>query len=322
LPGYTLPDGLTLKNKLGADNPEALEIAETRCVTDRLSDFHLGQGPTGSFDAAHLKAIHQYLFQDVYEWAGHTRDERIRLTDGMIATEPSIRKIGGQPFMEGALIVAELDRIAGALAAANHLRGLEREEFAVRAADLMVDLNSVHPFREGNGRTQRVFVEALAQEAGHTLDFSVVSRERMIQASIAGSENADPSVMRRLFMEISDPVRVAALSKAIGALAQHGFGWNDRYIATAEPGHKVEVRMAGIAGDQFMARTQTAILIGKTSDLPKRRPEKGQEFTLEPTAWSVDWRRYINDPEYRRRIDQQSVQAQSRSRVDDRDIER
>ena len=120
--------------------------------------------------------------------------------------------------------------------------------------------------------------------------FSVVSRERMIQASIAGNESGDPSMMRRLFVEISDPVRVAALRKAIASLDQHGFAWNDRYIATAEPGHKVDVRLAGTAGDQFMARTQTSILIGKTSDLPKPRPEQGREFALLPTSWGDDRR--------------------------------
>jgi cell filamentation protein len=91
--------------------------------------------------------------------------------------------------------------------------------------------------------------------------------------------------MRRLFREISDPVRVAALSKAIVFLAEQHFPWNDRYISTTEPGHKVDLRMAGVAGDQFMARTRTTILIGKTSDLPVQRPEPGQEFTLLPTAW-------------------------------------
>ena len=127
---------------------------------------------------------------------------------------------------------------------------------------------------------------SLAQSAGHKLDFSVVSRERMIQASIAGSELGDPSMMRRLFTEISDHVRVGALNKAIGDLERLRYPWNDRYLATTEPGHQVDVQFAGIAGDQFMARTQKAILIGKTSDLPERRPEQGQEFTLAPTSWS------------------------------------
>jgi len=68
-------------------------------------------------------------------------------------------------------------------------------------------------------------------------------------------------------------------------LEQHCFAWNGRYIATAEPGHKVDVRPAGVAGDQFLARTQTAILIGKTSDLPQPRPDQGEEFTLMPSDW-------------------------------------
>jgi cell filamentation protein len=117
-----------------------------------------------------------------------------------------LSKVEGKPFILGALIARDLDRIAGKLAEENHLRELPRKEFADRAADVMVDLNRVHPFREGNGRTQRVFMEALAQEAGHGLGFWVVSRERMIQACMAGNEAGDPSMMRRLFREISDPV--------------------------------------------------------------------------------------------------------------------
>ena len=285
MPGYTLPDGLTLKNKPGLASYEPLQAAETAYVADRLLEIRLAQCPTGKFDVVHLKAIHLHLFQDVYEWAGHTRDEPVALSDGTIATEPVLRKIDGKPFTEGRLIAEGLDRIARRLAGENYLRGLASDEFAVRAADVMVDLNAVHPFREGNGRTQRVFMEALAHEAGHELDFSVVSRERMVQASIAGNENSDPTMMRRLFAEIGNRERVAALSKAIGALEKHRFPWNDCYIATVEPGHKVKVRVAGVAGDQFMARTRTAILIGKTSDLPQPRPEQGQEFALMPSEW-------------------------------------
>jgi cell filamentation protein len=285
LPGYTLQDGLTLKNKLGATSHEALEAAETDYVRNRLWDFTSGQGPIGGFDVAHLKAIHCHLFQDVYEWAGCTRDERVMLSDGTIASEPVLRKVDGEPFMQGPLIADTLERITGKVRDENYLRGLSREEFSNRAAALMVELNGVHPFREGNGRTQRVFITELAQEAGHKLDFSCVTRERMIQASIAGNEKNDPAMMQRLFNEISDPVRVAALSKAIGSLEQHGFAWNNHYIATTEPGHKVDVRLAGVAGEQFMARTKTAILIGQTRDLPQPPPERGQDFTLAPTSW-------------------------------------
>jgi cell filamentation protein len=232
-----------------------------------------------------LKAIHRHLFQDVYEWAGRTRDERVKLSDGTIATEPVLRKVDGRPFMQGPLIAGTLERIIGKLHAENCLRRLGREEFSTRAAVLMVELNGVHPFREGNGRTQRVFITELAQAAGHKLDFSVVTRERMIQASIAGNEKNDPAMMQRLFNEISNPLRVAALNKAIASLSRHNFDWNNHYIATTEPSHEVDVRLAGVAGDQFMARTKTAILIGQSRDLPEPRPESGQDFTFVPTSW-------------------------------------
>lgn len=98
MPGYTLQDGVTLKNKLGAATHEALETAETDYARNRLWDFAAGQAPKGNFDTAHLRAIHRHLFQDVYEWAGRTRDEPVRLSDGEIATEPILRKIDGKPF--------------------------------------------------------------------------------------------------------------------------------------------------------------------------------------------------------------------------------
>jgi cell filamentation protein len=290
VPGYTLDDGVTVKNKLGATSHADLEAIEADYVGNRLIQFELGHGPRGQFDATHLKAIHRHLFQDVYEWAGHTRDEKVTLSDGTVATEPLLRKIDGKPFLAGPLIAGALERIAGTLRESDCLRGLSREKFAVRAADVMVEINGAHPFREGNGRTQRVFMRELAKEAGYELDFSVVTRERMIQASIAANEQGDSAMMRRMFDEISDPVRVAALEKAINALNENSFPWNDRYVATAEPGQKVEVTMAGIAGEQFMARTATAILIGQTSDLPEPYPERGETFTFEPTPWKRKWR--------------------------------
>jgi cell filamentation protein len=285
VPGYTLGDGITIKNKLGATSHAGLETAESDYVANRLLQIELGHGPAGQFDAAHLKAIHQHLFQDVYEWAGHTRDEKVALSDGTVATEPMLRKVDGKPFMAGSLIADALGHVATTLRASNYLRGLPREEFAARAADILLEINGAHPFREGNGRTQRAFVRELAKRAGHDLDFSVVTGERMIQASIAGNENGDNTMMCRMFDEISDPARVTALDLAIEALKQHRFAWNDAYIATAEPGHAVEVVMAGVAGEQFMARTATAIIIGQVVDLPEPRPQSGDTFTLEPMAW-------------------------------------
>jgi cell filamentation protein len=290
--GYTIddrPDGV-LKNKLGATNHSELEQKETDEVRGRILEFYLGRGPQGQFDAGHLKAIHKYLFQDVYEWAGHTRDERFRLADGTVATEPVLRKFDGNEFLTGPAIALALDQVATDLRKADYLRGLTREQFAERAADTLAQLNAIHPFREGNGRTQRIFVEELAKRAGHELDFTVISRERMIQASIAAHDHNDPTMMRRIFNEISDPTRVGALREAIDVFDRQKppFPWNERYLATTEPGHQVTLTMAGIAGEHFLARTSSEILIGKTSDLPSPRPERGETFTITPMLNSTE----------------------------------
>jgi len=205
--------------------------------------------------------------------------------DGTVATEPSLRKIDGEPFLAGLLIPQALDRMAASLHVTNYLRGLQREECVTRSADILLAINGAHPFREGNGRTQRAFVRELAKQADHNLDFSVVTRERMIRASLAGNEQNNSSMTRRMFNEISHPARVATLTRAIEVLDHHGFAWNDSYVATAEPGHAVEVVLAGVAGDQFMARTATEILIGQVSDLPEPRLQRGDTFALEPTSW-------------------------------------
>lgn len=283
MPGYTYPGTDTLKNKLGAASHDELEEREAEYVAGRRIEIEAGRGPPPQFDAEHLKAIHRHLFQDVYEWAGRTRDEQVRLADGSIATEPELRREGSRAFVAGPEIAGALSEIAGKLRDANYFVGLPRERFAERAADLMAELNDVHPFREGNGRTQRAFVEQLAQAVGYDLDFTVISKERMIVASIAAHDQNDLGPMRRLFADATDPARREALHDAIQFLDRQQFPWNDRYIATVEPGHPVEVTLVGVAGKHFMARTAEQILIGNVVDLPEPRPDQGQAFTLEPT---------------------------------------
>jgi cell filamentation protein len=112
VPGYTYPSSDTVKNKLGARTHEELERLEEPLVGLRRAEVDAGRGPVGEFDAGHLKALHGFLFQDVFEWAGHTREERVRFADGEVATEPVIRKENGKPFLVGGRISKALDRIA------------------------------------------------------------------------------------------------------------------------------------------------------------------------------------------------------------------
>jgi cell filamentation protein len=287
VPNYTYPGTDTVKNKLNARTLDELEQRESALVFGRAAEIEMGQGPKGQFDAAHLKALHRFLFQDVYEWAGRTRNERVRLSDGTIATEPMMQKLGGTSFLLGARIPVALNQVADDIRNAGYLRGLPQEEFAVRAADVMSEINGIHPFREGNGRTQRTFMRELAKQAGHDLDFSVISGERMILASIGASDDGDLDEMRRLFKDAVIPERRAALAQAIADLNAAGVAWNDLYIAAAEPGYSVELKLSDIAGAQFRGDDMSsAIIVGRSADLPEPPPSRGEVFILRPRAWS------------------------------------
>jgi cell filamentation protein len=285
VPNYTLPDGETVKNKVGARSHAELEAIEVDFVKARQLEHAANPRIARTFDAAHLKAIHRQLFQDVYEWAGRTRDEQVRLSDRTIASEPLLYRPGSKPFAAGARISDGLDDLAARLRDADYLRGLSRTEFATRAASVLAEANGIHAFREGNGRTQRIFLQELAASAGHKLEFRVVSRERMVQASIAAHEDRDIGPMRRMFDEISNPNRVAALTPAIAFLNSAKYPWNDRYVATLEPGHVQDLTVAGVSGANFMARTDTSILIGQRADLPSPDTASGARVKVFPSRW-------------------------------------
>ena len=279
----------TLKNLIGIDSPDDLATAEGDYVPARREEWDAGQvSKPPAFDEAYLRALHKHLFQDIFEWAGRTRDEPVRLSDGTTAQMPVMYKPGSKPFLMGPFIKPELTALFTGLKAGKYLKGLDRDAFANKAADVFTRLNTIHPFREGNGRTQRTLICDIAIAAGHKLDFSVVSSERNIDVSIR-SGDGDLEAMRRLFREIATPERVEALRFAQQSLARNNFPWRDRYIATTEPGHRYEqVTLVGVAGNQFMARTDKQILVGWKADLPPTLPEKGETFSFTATAPSSD----------------------------------
>jgi len=152
----------------------------------------MGLGPEPTFDENFLKALHRHLFQDVFEWAGHFRNEEFKLSDGTIAHAPAMRKMGSaHGFAIGNQISLELNALMTQLKGNDYLKHCDRIEFASEAAHFFARLNWIHPFREGNGRTQREFMTGLAAEAGHKIDFSVISAERMTVVSIAANEGSD-----------------------------------------------------------------------------------------------------------------------------------
>ena len=147
------PGTQTLINKRGYRDPIALDGFERKAVVERLSD--------GLPDAARemspagVQAIHKHLLQDVYEWAGTYR----QYTTGR----------GSAPFARPEFIAPEMSRLFERLDDDRYLKGTTPEAFAAKAAAHVNDLNAIHPFIDGNGRTQRIWLRGLAVEAGYDL---------------------------------------------------------------------------------------------------------------------------------------------------------
>ncbi len=167
---YLDPVSGVLKNRLGITDETALEKTEAALVA--LRSFELSIKPLkGRFDLEHLQAIHRYLFQDVYEWAGKLRTIDISKGGHMFAHHAHIQSAAAPIFMQ--------------LAGEKHLAGTGLDTFSTRAAHYLGELNALHPFREGNGRALREFISHLAASNGYYIAWENVKREDMLQASIA-----------------------------------------------------------------------------------------------------------------------------------------
>ncbi|GGG59661.1 Fic family protein [Hymenobacter glacieicola] len=127
-----------------------------------------------AFDEQHLRAMHRYLFQDVYPWAGETRQDRgfqgykpaAHVQADHLLTYANYRHIG-----------SDVGALAAQLTAENNLKGLSKPQFVERAAYYLDHFNHVHLFREGNGRTMQAVLLQLGHQAGYRLDFQKVYKE-------------------------------------------------------------------------------------------------------------------------------------------------
>lgn len=173
---YLDPETGVLKNKLGIEDEDELNKAEASLAAWR--GFQLFQKPIqGRFDLDHLKAIHKHLFQDVYEWAGDLRDIDLSRGDSYFANHPRIVS-AAQPIFEK-------------LAKEGCLEGLDSAAFSERAAYYLGEINALHPFREGNGRAQREFINHLAYANGYFIEWRNVNVQDMIEASPQSFQRGD-----------------------------------------------------------------------------------------------------------------------------------
>lgn len=180
---YCYPGTDVLKNKAGLKSPAKLERFET-AMTFARSEEPL---PNGRLSAAHYCAVHRHLFQDVYEWAGKYRTVRMSKDASMFCYPEHIR--------------VEMQRLFAWLREQDYLRGRHADAFAAGAAHFLSELNAIHAFREGNGRTQLTFLALVANRAGHPLDLGRLDPVAMLDAMIKsfnGNERPLSNEVRKL----------------------------------------------------------------------------------------------------------------------------
>ena len=163
---YLYPGTDVLRNVPGLRNAEQLAAFETAKTAQRI--YELQKTPVvGKFDTTHLRTIHQRVFHDVFPWAGEFRTTMLGKAE----------RVGQPPtwFTPPHLLEHEAQRIFDSLHRSNLLRRIQPIEFARKGARLLAEINALHPFREGNGRTQRLFVYALANRGKNLInsDFEV-----------------------------------------------------------------------------------------------------------------------------------------------------
>src|SRR5512146_1986213 len=166
---YSDPATGVLYNKLGLVTAADLEAAEREITHAAL--ILLDESPVSpSYDLPHLREIHKRIFGDIYEWAGQIRT--VAIARGAVFCLPQYID------SSAAIIFRELHD-------EDCLRGLRRDAFVGRLAYYLGEVNALHPFREGNGRAQRVFFGQLARDAGFMLAWQHLDPVRNVAASAA-----------------------------------------------------------------------------------------------------------------------------------------
>jgi cell filamentation protein len=179
------------RNRLGLTDRDALAAAEKTMTALRVEQLKRRRIP-GRYDLDHLRAFHWTIFQDVYPWAGQLRTVLIV-------------KAGGS-FCLPHLITSTAAELFDRLATADHLRGYDRPAFLAGLTALLAEINALHPFREGNGRTQRAFLSQLAHDAGFRLRWEGVDRDANIDAAQAAADG-DLAPLRALLDPVVQPAR-------------------------------------------------------------------------------------------------------------------
>jgi len=181
---YTYSNGV-LKNLANIQEEQALLLYESLKVSKRIEELFVK--PIKITNSESLLEIHQYLFQDVYEWAGKIRTVNISKD--------------GKPFFEGERFQTGFQYINSLIVEYSKISSNKNSEIAEKLAEILDNINFMHPFREGNGRTQREFIRTLALQKGFKLNLNPPNNKSIYNRYMNGTIHSDVKLLKELILE-------------------------------------------------------------------------------------------------------------------------
>ena len=172
---YCYLDTDVLINKLDIRDKAELKQAEEEFYSSQADGSVAGANQGTFYQKSHLFRIHRFLFEDVYPFAGHIRKEQISKGDTM--------------FCPPDLIDRELERVFKNIHSKKLLAEQDEEKQIQNLSQTMAELNIIHPFREGNGRSTRELIRCMALEYGLHINWGNTDRETLINAAIAAVDD-------------------------------------------------------------------------------------------------------------------------------------
>lgn len=190
---FSYPGSDTLKNNYNIRDEGVLLIVEGPLADYAQSQLMEKNLKVKDFDISLLKTIHRKIFSDIYPWAGKVRDFDM-------AKE-------GTKFHDAVDLPNRIDYVFGELKKESYLK--DRKGLGEMVKGLAVyhnSINEIHPFREGNGRSLKVFMTLLARYNDYDLNFKQITRNEQIHADIEAVVKGDLTQLALAYARIIEPL--------------------------------------------------------------------------------------------------------------------
>lgn len=183
---YTDPKTGILRNLADITDPDVLLFFESGAVAKRIQELY--EKPIKIKGADNLLSIHRHLFQDVYSWAGERR--KVEISKAGKQFFPTTHFDNAFRFID--TLISDYKNISKE----------DKLQIAEKLAEILDNVNYLHPFREGNGRTQREFLRLLASEKGLTLNLNPPDNKNVYDQYMQGTINSDVKTLTKLILEL------------------------------------------------------------------------------------------------------------------------